>query len=943
MRTTIATSALILACLASTVWAQQGKETMLNDFETDADLRAAGVDAGTARLVTEGVTHGKKALEIVFDPKARYSPGHLNVRNVPRDWSAYDALVLDVSNPSGEPLRGGLLIADEAWKAKGMTYWNRHNASKSFAPGKTSWIIPVRGLFRGEAGSRNNDIKRNIDPDKIVRLDFGFGAKGAAGRVIIDNLRFVKASRPDGVWALDFGPDSQPVMLGWTAVSNKSAYSKRAGLGWYPPRNTPSPGHARDNTFPTMLLRDFVEARGRSFRIDTPPGEYQVAVFYDNCGYWGGEQSRHTKRSIAVNGKTAWSETRKDGSAHALYRFEDVEPVGVDIWDTYMAPELATPATFKAVAGEDGLTLRFETDHTWSTKVTAIAVYRTGDAKGQAWHESQLEALADEFRKNALPLDPPAPKYAPPAAWAKRGLVAWAIDIEDTIKPTTLPPAGAGAPEKLSLARLAVRGEYEPLCLAVRPMKNLGEVKLKLAAWKGPGEIEGKLSVIRYNTSRGFGTFSYRIRPHVLREVDSLAMPAGVSREFIVTSRVPVAARPGVYTSRLTLTGAGGNEIVAVPLKLTVSKVTLDRNTDFSMGFFGLNPSLLIPRDRYWEVLEETLVLLRQHGMNTVCGGPSMTLTGWRDGQPTIDFGDTDRFFALLKKHGFNKALNGYGGMRLRGLHDRYWKGKTGVKVEKESGLKYEEALMRAWKAVDAHARKNDWPTIWYAMCDETRVRAQAEKEVAFMKAMAKVSAAFPETLRTSGAYSVNFNSRPTSKDSMLYWHQRFFENLDINDLNSHDASIMAEAKKLGNKVHIYNQGRSRYSFGLYQWSEFRKGVSARTQWHLNILHGYQFFDLDGREPDTSMICYGRKGIVPTISFERCREGAEDFYLYQTLHNVLQKTKPEGKETPQYRAARELLEKTTASVKINQRRAPAGFDPNAFKARVVQAIESLTR
>jgi hypothetical protein len=53
----------------------------------------------------------------------------------------------------------------------------------------------------------------------------------------------------------------------------------------------------------------------------------------------------------------------------------------------------------------------------------------------------------------------------------------------------------------------------------------------------------------------------------------------------------------------------------------------------------------------------------------------------------------------------------------------------------------------------------------------------------------------------------------------------------------------MEEARRLGKAVHIYNQGRTRYSFGMYQWSEYRKGVQARTEWHLNILHGYQFFD----------------------------------------------------------------------------------------------------
>ena len=68
-----------------------------------------------------------------------------------------------------------LLVADRAWEESGGTYWNRHNSGRSFPPGRTEWVIPLRGLYRGEAGSRNNDIKRNIDPDSIVRIDFGFG------------------------------------------------------------------------------------------------------------------------------------------------------------------------------------------------------------------------------------------------------------------------------------------------------------------------------------------------------------------------------------------------------------------------------------------------------------------------------------------------------------------------------------------------------------------------------------------------------------------------------------------------------------------------------------------------------------------------------------------------------------------------------------------------
>jgi hypothetical protein len=223
-------------------------------------------------------------------------------------------------------------------------------------------------------------------------------------------------------------------------------------------------------------------------------------------------------------------------------------------------------------------------------------------------------------------------------------------------------------------------------------------------------------------------------------------------------------------------------------------------------------------------------------------------------------------------------------------------------------------------------------------MCDETRVREKADRELDFMQMMAKVSEAFPETVRTSGSYSVNFRARPDDEGNMLLWHQRFFNALDISSLNSHDNSVMEEAEKLGKEVHIYNQGRTRYSFGLYQWSEFRKGAKARWQWHLNVLHGYQFFDLDGREPDTAMICYGRDTIYPTIHFERCREGAEDFYLYQTLWNLaLEKQDSGGK------AAMALLEDVVDKLELSQRRPPEGFSADELKVKVVEAIQTLTR
>jgi hypothetical protein len=498
-------------------------------------------------------------------------------------------------------------------------------------------------------------------------------------------------------------------------------------------------------------------------------------------------------------------------------------------------------------------------------------------------------------------------------------------------------------PGELSISRTAVGGESETFCLAIRPLADLTcTVNATFAPWAA--SLGQELDLVWYNTGRGFGQIAYHVRPHTLRRLlpkQSIRLRKGVTRLLVLKVTVQLLLPSSEHRGRLRFRDAKGNELWSVPLQLVLRPVGLSRETDYLMGFFGLMPPGLIPNEKRWDVLDVTLALLRQYGMNAVSGGPNWTLKGWRDGEPVIDFGDCDRFFELLKKHGFDKAINGYGGLRFRGLHTRYQKGRDGERVEKESGLPYQEALMRAWRAVDKHAREKGWPTIFYAMCDETRVRDVAERELAFMKTMAKVSAAFPRTVRASGSYSVHFNKRPTDLNDLLAWHQRFFEALDVSSLNLHDESVMAEAKKLGKEIHIYNQGRTRYSFGLYQWSEWRKGVAARWQWHLNILHGYQFFDLDGREPDTAMICYGRKAIYPTIHFERCREGAEDFYLYNTLWKLIEQKRAAGQETPAVKDAAALLDSVASQVKLNQRQPPEGFDPDAFKLKVIAAIEQL--
>jgi len=188
---------LFAVCLSVHVVASPN-ELMICDFESDREAAVFEVNTGSTRLVSAGVARGERALEITFDPKGQYGAAYMTTGRMPRDWSAHDALVLYVTNPGPAPIQATLLIADQAWLDRGRTYWNRHNAGRMLPPGASRWVVPVQGLYRGEAGSRNNDIKRNIDADAIVRLDFGFGRPGTTGRVIVDAVMLTRSGRPEG-------------------------------------------------------------------------------------------------------------------------------------------------------------------------------------------------------------------------------------------------------------------------------------------------------------------------------------------------------------------------------------------------------------------------------------------------------------------------------------------------------------------------------------------------------------------------------------------------------------------------------------------------------------------------------------------------------------------------------------------------------------------------
>ncbi len=928
---------LTALCLLAPARSARAQETKtLQDFESPEDLKVWEFRNKSAALSDQHATHGAHSVKIAANE-------YLNTFRPPRDWSGFDSLDLDIFVEGDAPISGTILVGDQAWQKSGGSYWNRHNSSFNLRPGQNTLSIPVNGLFRGEAGSRNNDIKSNIDPKTIIRLDIGFSTKDKQSKaaLYLDHLRLTKESRPAGIMAFDLGPASQSVFPGFTAIGPATVHGKdgnTAGLS-----AAIGEGSTRDETFPTRLYRDAIIMDGSTFIVDVPEkaGAYHGWVVYDDLGYWGGEQAGYRKRQILVNNQVAFSEDRgAAGPTEYLYKFERTEPhPGDNLWDLYMK-ELVRPRTFTCKSENGQIRLKFSADAGLSCRVAAIVLY-PDSIKDQAekWIKEIETRNRAEFENRAVDLSPKAKPYEPPAGSKEKGYFLNFPRLEDDIAFTD-PPTSKAAINPLSQTmptRPAARGQRISFTFAIQPFRDFpGPVALAASDLKSnSGAIipaaEIDLRYVHHGTHRTYNDIAYSIGPDTLRPLAgaNLALTKDLTRQFWVTVHVPHTAAPGLYFSNVTLTA--GELKIALPLEVKVLPFALDE-PDFSMGFFGTDIPRQIKEARGEEAWRELFTVLRQAGMNSFSGGPGVRFNGLdASGNPILDFSAVDSFMKLARAAGFSKELNAYGGPGLvSNLHDSHAVGETGQAWEKKTGKPFGEILKIVWSAVRDHAAANNWLPIAYEFIDEPRVLDQAQKNVELMRLYRDNC----PWVNIGGSYSVEWH-KDTPFDLAV---QDLFKTVNWSSLNNHTQTDLDKAKEFGKVLHIYNQGRTRYSFGAYQWAEMHKGIKARMQWHLLALHGYQFFDLDGREPDTAMINWTSSGIIPNIALHRCREGADDFRFAVTLSNLAAK----NADSPIAKEAIAWLEQISKDIPINRNTRPEKFmDDDAFREGCITRILQL--
>ncbi|MBA3845047.1 MAG: hypothetical protein H0X45_00235 [Planctomycetes bacterium] len=892
------------------------QERVLVSFEEDADLPKWEVQQNTATFSDEHATHGRRSLKFA-------SNEYLVSYSLPGDWSGFDSLEVDFFVDGAAPVGVSLMIGDKPWQEvmANASYWNRHNGGFTLKPGKNAVAIPVGGLYRGEAGCRNIDLKFNIDPTKIARLDFGFKSDAPAS-VWMDNLRLTKEDRPEGILAFDFGPENQTVFPGFTPISWNSVHGqdgRAAGL-----RRAVASGRARDDTFPTRLYQDWIELgndRGQ-FIADVANGKWHAWVMYSDCGYWMGEAARHTRRVIKAEDKDADVDERGEaGRSDWLLRFEGVEPKpGQSIWDLYLA-SIFTARRFTTQVADGQLTLDFGSDADWSQKVAAVILYPdTIRKQAESWiatvearNRAEAEGRAVFMGPNPKPLD--IPKEAQAKAW---WLGYPAIDEVVTFVDA---PGAAGT----GLERVACAGEAATRTFAIRPLKDLGEAKLTASDLKGPGGVIPATAIdlryVHHHVNRGFNDVAYAINPMALRRIAKLRLDKDLTRQFWVTVEIPPTTRPGRYSGAIAV--AGGAITTSVPLTIEVTDVKL-AELEFPIGFFGLwTPDELGRPD----AMRELMAMHRRYGMTSYSGGPGIGFDGFDNkGEPKLDFAACDAFFATAREVGLTSEIFHYGGPAWVDVdpHRAAWEA---------SGKTHAHLLAKVWGAVLAHAKTAKWPLINYGMIDEPRVTEHAS---ALANHLRMLHDAVPD-LRIGGFYSVHWDDNELNRAI-----QDIFAAATWSALGLYNETDVAKAKELGRELYMYNQGVDRHTYGLYTWARMKQGVRGMLNWHNSCISGFQFFDLDGREPDFAMVHYGAKELIPTLTLARCREGVTDLRYAITLAaaaDAALKAKPDSAAA---KGALAWLDGLVQAIPPGKRERPASLDgEEGFRSGCIERLKTL--
>jgi hypothetical protein len=583
-------------------------------------------------FVTEHVTQGKQALRVDF-PAQAIKDGKAVVRiqavagppAMPSKTvclaSNYRWVKLDVSNPTGDPVRitvgsvplvlhpGANVVAVKTVDASGYivpVHWPDTSGAHQPNPANFSYLpLAVTAPAR--------DISLFVDH---VRLE----------QEVPDTLR--RKGRLFHFAARETAQGAPLVWPGFTYVPSDTTYTAERKFGWTAPARTRTHAGLSFRSFENGIIWGRCVGIDTPFRVDLPNGRYGLSIFATPVsGFnWakGGLLKVNGKEQVLIDPRTP-AEVRQAALGGETW---DYRP-GACVWESLVRPAYFPPTNVLFSEVTDGhLLLEFP----GSVALRTIVIFPEEDKAAALQELARLNFLLAESWDVAHPWvkgdyatrahyigyhdEAARPETIPgrlralrlSAADFRRGFLLFQRELTEAIYPDTIPTAEEAQARPLRC--FAVPGQRERLTLGLLPLAPVSGLQIKVtdltAARDGTGRVpSGQIDVrlARYQQKTmefGHHNHAYNYQEHYLLRRPQFDLHPGAARRVYLEIAVPAGTRPGEYAGELTVV-AQGQTLATVPIQVEVLAFELQEPPVF-WATEGSNP------------------LLKHYGINTSSG-----------------------------------------------------------------------------------------------------------------------------------------------------------------------------------------------------------------------------------------------------------------------------------------------------------------------------------
>lgn len=671
-------------------------------------------------------------------------------------------------------------------------------------------------------------------------------------------------------------------------------------------------GEGKEGDFPDPLLGDYVGAERMTVTISGLSRDgFRGVLIAQNVvrGMVPGKDF-----SVKANGKTVVAEKvtpewffSEKGFFYG-YGFEDLP--GVDWWDRYVAP--VAPWREFEFESDGKLVLELE-----NCRLFALVVAPAADVSKEeleTFVKATQASRKAHFLFNKLEFEPEKPgrAFRPTAREKERGYVVFSRGWGKHVTYNTVPQRGEVA-EKLETA--GTPGERVPVTFAVRTIRGIDGIRVSVSDLRSESgaRIRGSavdVRAVRYMMKpRGE---KYVVVPETIQDQESLDLPAGTSKRWWLTVRVPRGTKEGVYRGKISIRpgNASGSDIGlslrVYPFELAGPECSIgvwyddpwirgyctglaggvEAQGDFHVVYD--TPEKPTSRDRKVEayrvrMLEADLRSLSEHGFTSVTVMVPKVVGVTREGKVELDFGIVEPYRELLRKYSINTAFAGQTYL-LTTARQIAATGVDGKPVEE-----YSQLHQAAFK--DATRQIRDWwseggvKLLAYAV-DEPR-----EERINPWNRDLEGTLYYLRLIEEVGGWESTVTTMRDVQNGVSYRPILQAEDVVQPHPSPHNKRSVAYARESGKPLWYFNGGGfRRYDFGFYIWSQKPQGY---WQWHFDF-RGMSFNPF--WDEHTGYVVYpSPEGPVPTVRYERASQGIYDYRYALTLEDYIVRGRRSGK------------------------------------------------